>query len=105
MARHRVVCVDKRDHDDPWERITHLGGPTFGVMSADEMIRRIEGGADSYFTLVGGEEADIEVHLRKGNKYLKTRNDRDKPDNLLSLESCKSKPPIKPKEPRRYART
>ena len=104
MARHKVVCVDKRDHDDPWERITHLGGPTFGVLPTDDIIRQIESGSENYFTLVDGKEADIEIHVREGKKYLKTHNDGDKPDNLLSLESCKVKPPVKPKEPRRYAR-
>lgn len=104
MARLLVVCITKKDHEDPWERITHIGGPEFGVIASEEAIRRIEAGTDTFFTMVNGKEAELEVHERFGKKYLKTHNDHDAPDNLLSLNDCKPTPPPVKKGPHRYAR-
>lgn len=104
MARLLVACVTKQDHDDPWERITHIGGPEFGVIMTEQAIQRIEAETDTFFTLVGGKEPDVEVHERGGRKYLKSHNDGFTPDNLLSLNKCEPTPPPVVKGPHRYAR-
>jgi hypothetical protein len=93
MASGQIKCINKRQHQNPHERITHVGGyPAEGggnwKWTLDHAISEIESGRWTLFVEVGGHHVDVVVASRNGRKYLKTRNDGDSPDNLLSLPEC-----------------
>jgi len=54
----------------------------------DTAIGFIERGEWEFYTRDGIYEAKVIVAKHLGHKYLKTENDRDTPDNLLSLDEC-----------------
>lgn len=89
--RFRITCINKPNRDSPVEHITHVGG--FGTspwkLPVEDVIRRIESGAEAFFVHVGLYESDVEVVSPPGRrKYIKTRPDATKKDNLLSLPEC-----------------
>jgi hypothetical protein len=81
------MCINKRQHLNPHERIQNIGGTGWKHAESDA-IRWIESGAESYFVSRGGSSADVIVALHLGRKYLKTTADGVMPDNLLSLPEC-----------------
>jgi hypothetical protein len=88
MKRLRVTCIHKRgSHLDPHERIESIGGDNW-TLSEEDAIRAIENYSSSFYTLANGKEADVEVATHNGRKYLKTKADGYRPDNLLSLPEC-----------------
>jgi hypothetical protein len=89
--RAQIKCINKEPRNDPYHRITHVGGGTAAEpwkITLDSAIRMIERGEWEFYTRDGRIEAKVEVATRNGHKYLKTENDRDTPDNLLSLDEC-----------------
>lgn len=94
MSRYRVTCITKHEK---YERILSLGcyplANTFHTFPEDDVIRRIEGGKDTFYVeRPSGHVAELEVAERDGRKYVKTKPDGERPDNLLSLAQCPSKP-------------
>jgi hypothetical protein len=91
MARYQVTCINKRgSHLDPHERIEYIGNQqNKWKLSEDAAIREIDNYTSSFYTLVKGKEADVVVAIHKGRKYLKTKADDYRPDNLLALDECK----------------
>jgi hypothetical protein len=87
MARLQVTCINKTDRYGAHERIRNIGGAGW-KHSEDDAIYYIESGTHSYFVDRGGYSVDVIVAMRLGNKYLKTRNDGEQPDNLLALPEC-----------------
>ena len=94
-ARHQIGCINKKQHQNPHERITRVGGVTNNTrwsLSSDEAINGLDAGKWTFYvhqTLNGRTyEADVIVASRNGRKYLKTKNDGESPDNLLSLPEC-----------------
>jgi len=102
MAIYYVICITKKpSHDDPYTAIQSYGVSTKVVAtSADEtwsqleMIAAIEGGRHTV-KCIGKkpgtsdyEFAELEVVNRAGNKYVRSKNDGDKPDNLLAQSEC-----------------
>jgi hypothetical protein len=90
-TRKRVTCINKNDRQSPHERITHIGGADLGTRwkrSLADAIRDIENGYCEYYVHVGNHIVDVIVSNKNGSKYLKTENDGDSPDNLLSLPEC-----------------
>ncbi len=86
-----ISCINKRDRDSAYERISRVGGVHNGIpwsLSLDEAIRSIENGTRSYYTDVNSHQRKVIVASRNGVKYLKTEVDNDTPDNLLSLDEC-----------------
>lgn len=92
--RARITCITKTDRGNPHERISHVGG-----MNADGKRWRltqsdaIEGIKLSkyafYVERPAGHVADVLVaRSAHGHDYLKTKNDGEQPDNLLSLDTC-----------------
>lgn len=87
MARLQVTCINKSDRHNPHERIRNIGGPGYRFTESDA-IRYIETGFHSFFVTVNGVTVDVIVAVHLGRKYLKTRPDGIRPDNLLSLPEC-----------------
>ena len=48
MSNVRIACINKSDRDNPWERITHVGGTnaneTRWKISQEQAIKGIEDG-------------------------------------------------------------
>lgn len=93
-SRHEVLCINKSDRTNPHERITHIGGRngdgTAWKLTQQDAIAGIEGGKWTFYVSRGGRMVNVIVSTSKyGNKYLKTENDGEQPDNLLSLPECR----------------
>jgi hypothetical protein len=50
-----------------------------------DVARRIENGERHYYTKGGGYVADVESYRRDGVLFIRTKGDKSKEDNLLSL--------------------
>ena len=88
-----VTCINKSDRENPYERITHIGGGETILSSwrrtQEEAIAGIEGGNSQFFVRRDGKRVWVIVAVsRHGNKYLKTEADGEQPNNLLSLPEC-----------------
>ena len=88
----QIMCVNKSDRYNPHERIINVGGYANGAqwkISQPDAIAAIEAGKYSFYVSVGGVSVWVIVaRSAAGNKYLKTQNDGDQPNNLLSLPEC-----------------
>jgi hypothetical protein len=92
-SSHEVKCINKTDRFNAHERIHAIGGinanGTPWKLPQAEAIRGIEAGKWHFFVRRGGHTVDVIVAVsRFGNKYLKTANDGEQPNNLLSLMEC-----------------
>ncbi|MDF1634422.1 DUF3892 domain-containing protein [Mycoplana sp. MJR14] len=88
-GRFRIQCINKDPRNDPYTRITHIGGQG-RKLDVATVIRNIEGGQEAYYVeRPRGDQVDVVVATsRAGNKYIKTTADGDEPNNLLSLPEC-----------------
>ena len=87
--RWQIMCIDKRNHCNPHERIQAVGGvfPN-GVrwkLLEDHAILAAESHHLSFYVSVGGRPVDVIVDSHNGRKYLKTRSDGDALNTLLSM--------------------
>jgi hypothetical protein len=94
MPRYRVTCTTKLEKH---EHIVSLGcygpGNTFHNFSEAEVIDRIENRGDTFYSeRPDGHVAEIVVETRNGEKYLKTKPDGERPNNLDWLPDCPPKP-------------
>lgn len=92
-SRHEVLCINKSDRYNPYERITHIGGinddRTRWKITQENAIEGIESGTWSFYVTRGGRTVNVIVAKSAyGNKYIKTEADGEQPDNLLSLPEC-----------------
>jgi hypothetical protein len=90
---HQIRCIIKSDRYNPHERITHVGGvngdQTRWKITQQDAIAGIENGKWKFYVSVRGDSVWVIVaKSQHGNKYLKTENDGDEPNNLLSLPEC-----------------
>ena len=102
MSRYRVSCTQKHEKH---EGIISLGcygqGNTVHKFSEAEVIDRIENRGDTFYSeRPDGHVAEIEVAKREGQKYLKTKPDGERPNNLDWLPDCPAKnhvivPPVR----------
>lgn len=89
----QVRCINKSDRDNPWERITHLGGLAGQEpwrITQERCIAGIEAD-EKYFVKVNADPDTVWLVVatsRYGNKYVKTQSDGDQPNNLLKLPEC-----------------
>jgi hypothetical protein len=88
----QIVCINKRQHQNPHERIAHVGGVnadgTRWKMTESDAIDAIEQGRFRFYVSVGGKSVWVVVAVHLGRKYLKTEADSYAPNNLLSLPEC-----------------
>jgi hypothetical protein len=95
MARYQVLCINKDDRYNPYERIQFIGGKfpdgnRWKISQADA-INHIRNQEHSFFVSVSGVEAEVEVAISPYvHYYIKTKPDGNEPNNLLSLEECPS---------------
>jgi hypothetical protein len=86
-TKKQVTCINKTNRTDYHERISHIGGSW--KHTSEDAIKYIENGTYEYYVSKNGHDVKLKVMTRNGRKYLKTENDGDSPDNLLSLPECK----------------
>jgi hypothetical protein len=87
----QIMCINKSDRRNPHERITHVGGrnPQQWKITQEAAIAHIESGAWAFWVSVGGKSVWVVVAKSwLGNKYLKTQDDGEDQNNLLSLPEC-----------------
>ena len=88
MADVRITCIRRPHPTSPAEDITHLGTGLV-VWTKDQVITWIDGGQDSFYTLVDGRRADVVVVREPGKApYLRTRAAGRFNDSLLALPPC-----------------
>ena len=80
MADLQITCINKSNRMNLHERITHVGGGAW-------RIRDIKARTNSFYVSVRGASVRVIVS-RSGNKYIKTENDGEQPNNLLNLPDC-----------------
>lgn len=96
MARYRVDCTTKLEKH---EHIVSLGcygpGNSFHNFSEAEVITRIENNTDTFYSeRPDGHVAEVIVETRLGEKFLKTKPDGERPNNLDWLPDCPSNRPV-----------
>lgn len=88
----QITCINKREHQNPHERILAIGGinsdTTRWWMTEAQAIAFIKAGQYSFFVNVGGRMVDVVIAVHLHHEYLKTVADSYAPNNLLNLSEC-----------------
>lgn len=92
-TRYRVTCTQKHEKH---EHVLALGcfspSNTFHKFTEAEVIERIEHHSDTFYTeRPDGHVAEVIIVEIDGKKYLKTKADGERPNNLDWLKDCPEK--------------
>lgn len=93
MISLQVLCIVKGSSNSVHNHITHIGGNYNGGYwryTQQEAITHIENLNCEFYVIAQGVKVNLIVATREGHKYLKTKNDGDIPNNLLSLRQCQN---------------
>jgi hypothetical protein len=82
-----ITCINKTDRQSAHEKIRRIGGNGWRITQEDA-ISRIESNTEQFYVSKGGSRVNVIVAKHNGNKYIKTENDGEQPNNLLSLPEC-----------------
>ena len=91
-----ITCINKDsgNHENPHTAISNLGwiedgSGKVGNTSRDQMHDWIKGGGQAYVKDARGDVAYLTAEVSsRGTKFVKTRPDGTKADNLLTLKEC-----------------
>ena len=88
-----IKCINKEDRDNPFESITHIWwvNPnwTNWKITQKEAINYIKTSQYQFYVSIGLRKVDVIVSKsRFWHEYIKTSNDWEEPNNLLSLREC-----------------
>ncbi len=88
----QVSCVIQRPHHNPHERVGFIGGvkPDGSRWRLPELqaIMAIKAGTTHFFVTGAAKISRVIVGRHGVREFLKTEDDGDTPDNLLSLPEC-----------------
>ncbi len=87
MADVQVTCINKQARNNPYEGITHLGGPRWR-WTRQEVVDSINQKTNTFYTLVNGKRANIGVVDGPNGQYVQTYADGQWNNNLLALPEC-----------------
>lgn len=90
----KVVCINKMDRFDPYERITHIGyidalGVWRRISQREAILWLNNPAAERFWIERGGARVYLIVkRSRFGNDYVTTEADGESQNNLLMLPQC-----------------
>jgi hypothetical protein len=83
---HRITCTRKTNSQD-FEQILTISGPD-GTWTKTDAANRIERGTDNFYTAEDGNVALIVAATGRLGKYVRTKPDCSRANNLLNLRDC-----------------
>ena len=92
---HEVTCVSISNREDPYLRVTHLGGQDprgrLWRLTLNQAIEGILEGRWQFFVNVDGQRQSLTIdYSPTGYRYLRAESDPDEPVTLLTLNECKN---------------
>lgn len=92
MEKHHITCINKPEHHNRHEHITHIGNTEeCWRITREEAIKRIDDRTDSFYTIdkTTGRQCEILVVRERGkDPFLRSHADGKPNDNLLEQEEC-----------------
>jgi hypothetical protein len=89
----QIRCINKTDRMNSHERIKSIGGLNSDnsrwKLSLNDAIAGIKHGTYKFWVTAAGKSVWVVIaRSAAGYEYLKTENDGEQPNNLLSLPEC-----------------
>lgn len=91
MHTAQIRCSNKDDRENPYQRISHIGGHVGSPwkITQQDAIGKIEREEWAFYVGAGAARTWIAVAISPdGEKYLKTETDAQEPASLLALPDC-----------------
>ncbi len=87
----QIMCINKRNHQNPYERIENVGGVREGgqwKISEADAISHMDASTWKFYTSVNGKSVWVVIASHHGRRYLTTEADDYTSNNLLRLPEC-----------------